>query len=102
MEKLVVFAEKIMANKKWEKILGLISLLSPIYFLKTLYAVWFGPLDVFIGFQSERSTWLVLATVNAVGLFTLLPTRRNGRIMQIVMLMWVTEMTLLYLATIIR
>lgn len=102
MERFTVFVEKIMANKIYETILGFVAMIAPLYFLKTLYAVWFGAPEVFVGFEAEKSTWLVLAIVNAVGFITTLPSRKKGRVIRIVVGMWVVEMFLVYLATIVR
>ena len=102
MEKIIIFVERIMANKTYETILVLIAVMAPLDFLKILYAVWFGPMEVFVGFESEKTTWLVLAIIDAVGFITTLPARKKGRVIQIVMGLWVIEMFLVYLATILR
>ena len=102
MERIIVFVERIMANKTYETIIGLLAIISPLYFLKTLYVVWFGPMKVFVGFESEKSTWLVLAIVDTIGFITTLPARKKGRVIQIVMGLWSAEMFLFYLATIVR
>jgi len=102
MERLTIFAENIMANKTYATFLGLVAVVAPLYFLKTIYAVWFGPMDVFVGFESEKSTWLVLAIVDGVGFIATLPAREKGRVIQVVMGLWTVEMFLVYLATIVR
>ena len=102
MERIVFTMERVMTNKTCEIVLGLIALTAPLYFMKTLYVVWFGPLEVFFGFKSERWTWLVLTLVDFVGLLTLLPSRKKGRVMQIVMTLWVIEMLLVFVATFVR
>jgi len=94
--------ERVMANKTGAILLGLVSIIAPLYFLKTLYVVWFGPTEIFVGFQSERSTWFILATVDAVAFLTTLPAREKGRIIQIVMGLWTIEMSLIFLATVVR
>ena len=99
---ITAWVERVMANRTGATILGLVAVIAPLYFLKTLYVVWFGPMDVFVGFQSERSTWFVLATVDAVAFLTTLPAREKGRIIQIVMGLWTIEMSLVFLATIVR
>ena len=102
METLIQFAERIMADSLYAMILGLVAAIAPLYFLKTVYAVWFGTYEVFIGFKSQRSTWLVLGLIDGVALFTLLPARESGLVMQIVMIMWMIEMFLIYAATFVR
>lgn len=59
-------------------------------------------MDIFVGFKSESSTWLVLTIVDGVGFMTSLPSRKKGRIMQILMGMWTIEIGLVYLATLVR
>ena len=102
MEKITVFIERIMANKTYEMILGLVAIIAPLYFLKTVYVVWFGSAEVFVGFESEKSTWLVLAIVDAVGFFVTLPSREKGRVIRVVMAFWTIDLILVYLATIVR
>jgi hypothetical protein len=102
VEKITVFIERVMANKTYEMLIGLVALIAPLYFLKTVYVVWFGPDEVFVGFESESSTWLVLAIVDVVGFLASLPSRRKGRVIQIVMALWSINLFLVYLATIIR
>ncbi|HBP01431.1 MAG: hypothetical protein UY41_C0009G0018 [Candidatus Moranbacteria bacterium GW2011_GWE1_49_15] len=97
-----IWVEKIMSNETNVKIFGFIAILAPVYFLKTLYSVWFGPLEVFIGFQSEKSTWLVLTIVDAVGFLTTLPSREKGRVIQMVTCLWTIEIFLVWVATIVR
>ncbi|HAV11376.1 MAG TPA: hypothetical protein DCX32_02425 [Candidatus Moranbacteria bacterium] len=101
-EKVVALMEKTMENETYARIFGLIAILAPIYFLKTVHTVWFGPMEVFIGFQSERSTWLVLTIVDAVGFLTTLPARKKGRIIQIVTALWTIEIFLVWIATVVR
>ncbi len=102
MERFTVWVEKIMATRRGEFILGFIAMAAPLYFLKTLYAVWFGPTEVFVGFQSERWTWLVLGLVDMVAYITTLPSRRKGLVMRIIVGMWTVEMFLVFLATLVR
>ena len=102
MEKITVFMERVMTKKFWLVVLGLIAIIAPLYFLKTLYEVWFGSYDVFLGFKLERTTFLVMAIVDTVGFLTTLPARKNGRIIQVVMGLWSIEMYLLYIGTFIR
>lgn len=77
METITIFAEKIMSNKYGSFILGAIAVIAPLYFLKTVFNVWFGPPEILIGFKSEQSTWAVLTVVDAVALFTTLPSRKK-------------------------
>ena len=102
MEFLTVFMERLMKNKTALTVLGIISMIAPLYFLKTLYNVYFGPMEDFVGYQSEQYTWLVMAVVDTVGFLTVLPAREKGRIMQIVMASWSIEMYLLFIATLVR
>lgn len=102
MEKLVVLMERLLSNRTYAIILGLIAIVAPVYFLKTLFNVWFGPVEVLVGFKSEKWTWLVIAAVNTVGFLTTLPAREKGRVIQIVIGLWSIEMSLVFLATIIR
>ncbi|MFC1645251.1 hypothetical protein ACFL08_04460 [Patescibacteria group bacterium] len=57
LEKITVFMEKAMENKTRATVLGLVVAIAPLYFLKTLYVICFGPYDIFVGFQAERMTW---------------------------------------------
>jgi len=102
VEYLTRLIEKVMSNKTWATTFGLIALVAPLYFLKTLYVVWFGPYEVFVGFQSEQWTWLVLSLVDFVGFLTTLPAREKGRVIQIVMALWAIEMLLVFVATLVR
>lgn len=102
MERLTVLMEKIMANRTNEIILGIIALIAPVYFFKTIWAVWFGPIENFIGFKAEKNTWLIMTIVDSVGFLTTLPSRKKGRVVQIVMFLWAVDLLLVYLATLIR
>ena len=99
---IVEYVEKVLENKIANIIVGIISLIAPLYFLSTLYEVWFGSHEVFRGFYIERWTWLVLSIVDGVGFLTTLPAREKGRIIQVVMAMWTIEMFLVYMATLVR
>jgi len=101
-EKLTVLSEKTMGNKKLTQLVAIISLVSPIFFIKTVYAVWFGSAEVLVGFKAEQATWIVMLFVNIVTLFSVLAGRKNNRIIQIVMLLWTINVFLLLLATIVR
>jgi len=101
-EKLTVLSEKTMGNKKLTLLVAIISLVSPIFFIKTVYAVWFGSAEVLVGFKAEQATWIVMLFVNIVTLFSVLAGRKNNRIIQIVMLLWTINVFLLLLATIVR
>ena len=101
-ENLTVFMEGIMKHKMATLVLGVIVVAAPVYFLKTVYIIWFGPTEVFVGFQSERMSWIVLTIVDAAGFLSMLPSRKSGRIMQVVMFLWPVEMFLVVLATFIR
>lgn len=101
-ENLTALMERIMRHNRAPLILGVVVIIAPVYFLKTVYTIWFGPLEVFVGFQSERISWIVLTIVDAAGFLSLLPARENGRIMQVVMFLWTIEMFLVVLATFVR
>jgi len=94
-ENLTVFMEKVLANKKGSYLIGLITLIAPLYFFKTLYAVWFGPIEILNGFKSQNSTWLVFVVINFITFLTTLPAREKGRINQIITACWVVEMIIL-------
>lgn len=102
IERVTVFMEEKMRYERIVLVIGIISIIAPIYFFKTAYVIWFGPMDVFIGFQSERWTWVLLTIVDIVGFLSLLPARRNARVMQVVMLLWILGMSLVSLATFVR
>jgi len=102
MEWLTLKVEAFVSSKKREMIIGMIAAIGPLYFFKTLYAVWFGTYEVFVGFESEKNTFLVLAFVDFIGFLSTLPSREKGRVMQWVMGLWTVEMFLLYVATIVR
>lgn len=94
--------ERFMKTTMGSALFLIVSLISPIYFMKTVYTVWFSPYDIFIGFKSQWEVWLVLAISNMFALLSLLPGRKSTRIMQVVMGLWVIDMSLIFLATIIR
>lgn len=102
METITVFMEKVMANNKYATMFGIVALVGPIFFIKTLYAVWFGSPEILVGFKSENATWFILSVVDLVAFFTTLPARKKGRVMQVLMGLWTIEMSLVFLATIIR
>ena len=102
IEKVTVFMEEKMRYERTVLVIGIISIIAPVYFFKTVYVIWFGPMDVFIGFQSERWTWVLLTIVDIVGFLSVLPARKNGRVIQVVMLLWILGMSLVSLATFVR
>ena len=102
MERIIVLIEKIVGNKIGEVIIGIIAIASPLYFLKTLYAVWFGPAELIAGFKSESFTWLVLTIANFSGFLAVVPARKKGRVMQIVTAAWTIEMSLVFIASLVR
>jgi len=101
-EKITVLSEKTMSNKKLVTLVGIISLISPVFFIKTIFTVWFGSPEILVGFKSEQMTWIVMLFVNIVTLFSVLAGRKNNRIIQIVMLLWTINVFLLLLATIVK
>jgi len=102
VEKITILIERITENKIGKATFGIIAIVAPLYFLKTLYAVWFGPMEVFIGFQSESYTWIILSAANFSGFLTVVPARKKGRIMQIITALWTIELFMVYIATFIR
>jgi len=102
VERIINIVERAQSTKKGMIVFMIIAAIGPIYFLNTVYAVWFGPEEVLYGFKSERDTFLILAIVNGVTFLTTLPAREKGRVIQVTMAAWVVEMSLVFLATVIR
>ena len=101
MERLTVFIEHSMQNKYVLWLITFISIVAPVYFLRTVWDVWFGPPEVLLGFQTQRYVLLVLVISDSVAFLTTLPARKKGRIMQLIMFAWAVEMALLTIATFI-
>jgi hypothetical protein len=102
IESVTVFIERLLLKRSWEIAFGLIALIAPLYFIKTLWSIWFGPMEIFVGYKAEKITWLVMVVVDAVGFLSTLPAREKGRIMQVVMFLWTVDLFFVLLATLVR
>lgn len=102
MEWITVLMERLLADKRREAVVGVIAIIAPLYFTKTLFVVCFGPLDVFVGFETEKFTWLIMAVIDFIGFLATLPSRKKGRVIQWVMGLWAFEMFSLFFITLIR
>lgn len=95
IEKITVQIEKMMANNICLFVIYMIAIASPLSFLWTLHSVAYGPIENFISFKSQIITWYFLTLANVVSFVTTLPSRKKGRVVQLVMLMWTVEMIML-------
>jgi hypothetical protein len=92
MERVVIFAEKAMGNKKIALFLTMIAFVPPLLFLGTIYDAMYASNEIFIGLKAQKYVWMSFFVANFASLITLLPSRKKAIVMIVVLMLWCIEM----------